>query len=114
MVLAQIKFSNKNLSKLKKKILEREFIDRMIIAFDILDPMYDEWNNEFDKLYPEKDGYSDEYSNFIKSKQEDAVNIANAKSIRMNRTQLYQDEKGAILGICKKWDTTMNLLLIEE
>ena len=112
--IAQIVFSNKKLSGWKINVLEREFIERREIAVDILNPMYKKWNKEFDDLYPGKDGYSDEYSNFIRSKQKDAIDIANAKSIRMNRVKLDLDEIGDIFGVCGKWNTTMKLCLIKE
>ena len=112
--MAIIEFSNKKLSGWKINVLTQEFIKRRKIAVDILNPMYEKWNKEFNDLYPGKDGYSDEYSDFIRSKQKDAINIANAKSIGMNYVKLYLDERNVIFGICGKWDTTIELLLVEE
>ena len=112
--IAQIVFSNKKLSGLKSKVLAREFIERREIAIDILNPMYEKWNKEFFDLYPGKDGYSYEYSDFIRSKQKDAIDIANAKFIGMNRVKLCLDEMGDIFGVCGKWNTTMELYLIEK
>ena len=60
--IAKILFSNKKLSGWKINILEQEFIERREIAVDILNPMYEKWNKEFHELYPDKDGYSTEYS----------------------------------------------------
>ena len=112
--IAKIVFSNKKLSGWKINVLEQEFIERREIAVDILNPMYEKWNKEFYDLYPGKDGYSDEYSNFIRSKQKDAIDIANTKSIRMNCVKLYLDKMGDIFGVCGKWNTTIELCLIKE
>lgn len=109
--IAKIIFSNKKLSGWKINVLEREFIKRRGVAVEILNPMYEKWNKEFDELYPGKNGYSDEYSNFIKSKQKGAIDIANIKSIGMNRVRLCLDEIGDIFGVCSKWNTTMKLRL---
>ena len=111
--IAKILFSNRELSGWKINVLEREFIERRGIAVELLNPMYEKWNKEFDKLYPGKNGYSDEYSNFIRTKQRDAIDIANTKSIGMNRVRLYIDEIGDIFGICGEWNTTMELCLIK-
>lgn len=110
----EILFSNKKLSRWKINILAQEFIERHKIAVGILNPMYEKWNKEFNDLYPGKDGYSYEYLNFINSKQKDAIDIANAKSIRMNRVKLCLDDMGDIFGVCGKWNTTIELCLIEE
>ena len=112
--IAKILFSNKKLSGWKINILEREFIERREIAVDILNPMYEKWNKEFNELYPGKNGYSDEYSNFIRSKQKDAIDIANTKAIGMNRVRLCLDENCDIFGVCGEWNTAMELCLIKE
>ncbi len=112
--IAKILFSNKKLSGWKINILEQEFIERREIAVDILNPMYEKWNKEFHELYPDKDGYSTEYSCFIRSKQKDAIDIANSKSIGMNRVKLCLSGIGDIFGVCGKWNTTMELCLIKE
>ena len=112
--IARIIFSNKKLSGWKISVLQQEFIERRDVAVDILNPMYEKWNKEFYELYPDSDGYSDEYSNFIRSKQKDAIDIANAKSIGMNLVRLYSDEIGDMFGVCDKWNTTMKLYLSEE
>ena len=112
--IAKIIFSNSNLSGWKINLLEREFIERREIAIDILNPMYEKWNKEFGELYPGKNGYSSEYSRFIRSKQKDAIDIANAKSIGMNRVTLYQSDIGDIFGVCGKYNMTMELCLLPE
>lgn len=112
--IAKIIFSNKKLSGWEINLLEREFIKRREIAVDILNPMYEKWNKEFDKIYPGKDGYSKEYSCFIRSKQKDAIDVANSKSIGMNRVKLYLSDMCDIFGVCSKYNTTMELCLVKE
>lgn len=110
--IAKMLFTNKTLSEWKMEKLRREFVERREIAISIFNPMYEKWNEEFDKLYPGKDGYSKEYSNFIRSKQKDGIDIANAKAIGMNRVQLCLDEVGDIFGVCDEWNTTIKLRLV--
>lgn len=112
--IAKIIFSNSNLSGWKINLLEKEFIERREIAINILNPMYEKWNKEFDELYPGKNGYSSEYSCFINSKQKDAIDIANTKSIGRNLVKLYLSDIGDIFGVCGTWNTTMELCLIPE
>ena len=112
--IAKIIFSNSNLSGWKINLLEKEFIERREIAINILNPMYEKWNKEFAELYPGKNGYSSEYSRFINSKQKDAIDIANTKSIGRNLVKLYLSDIGDIFGVCGRWNTTMELCLIPE
>lgn len=112
--MAKIIFSNNNLSGWKINLLEREFIKRREIAVDILNPMYEKWNKEFDELYPGKDGYSSDYSRFIKSKQKDAIDTANSKVIGMNLVKLCLNDMGDIFGVCSNWNTTMEVRLLTE
>lgn len=106
-----IVFSNKKLSAWQINVLAREFVRRREIAVDILNPMYEKWNKEFDVLYPGKDGYSDEYCNFLRSKQKDAIDMANWKSIGGNRVQLCLDKECDIFGVCDRWNTTIKFCL---
>lgn len=112
--IAKIIFSNSNLSGWKINLLEKEFIERREIAINILNPMFEKWNKEFDELYPGKTGYSSEYSSFINSKQKDAIDIANTKSIGRNLVKLYLSDIGDIFGVCGRWNTMMELCLIPE
>ena len=111
--IAKILFTNKTLSDVKIGILKREFVERREIAVNILNPMYEKWNKEFNELYPNKNGYSNEYLNFIRSKQMDAINTANAKTVGKNHVQLRLDEVGDIFGVCDEWNTTIKLCLIQ-
>ena len=111
--IAKILFTNKTLSDWERKLLTQEFVDRREIAVDIFNPMYEKWNKEFYELYPNKNGYSKEYSNFIRSKQKDGINIANSKTIGTNCVQLHLDEDGDIFGVCDKWNTTIKLYLVQ-
>ena len=112
--IPKIVFSNKKLSRRKINVLEREFIERYKIAVNISSPMYEKWDNEFEELRLSKDGRGAEYLNFIRSKQKDAIDMANAKAIGMNRVQLCLDKYCDILGVCAKWDTTIELCLIKK
>lgn len=112
--IAQIIFSNKKLSIWKIKVLEREFIKRYKIAVDISSPMYEKWDKEFEELRLSKDGCGDGYLNFIRSKQKDAIDIANSKSIGMNRVRLCLGKYCDIFGVCGKWNTTIELCLIKK
>lgn len=111
--IAKILFTNKTLSEWKMEELKQEFVERREIAVNIFNPMYERWNKEFNELYPNKNGDSKEYSNFIRSKQKDGIDIANAKTIGMNRVQLRLDKVGDIFGVCDEWNTTIKLYLIE-
>lgn len=111
--IAKILFTNKTLSGWKTEVLTQEFVNRRKIAVDILNPMYEKWNKEFNELYPNKNGYSKEYSNFIRSKQKDGIDTANSKTIGTNRVQLRLDKDGDIFGVCDEWNTTIKLCLVQ-
>ena len=49
----------------------------------MVNPKYAEWNEEFNKMYPNHDGYSDEYNRFIKQKQLTVANVFNRKITNM-------------------------------
>ena len=111
--IAKILFTNKTLSDVKIGILKRASVERRETAVNILNPMYEKWNKEFNELYPNKNGCSNEYLNFIRSKQMDAINTANAKTVGKNHVQLRLDEVGDIFGVCDEWNTTIKLYLIQ-
>ena len=110
---AKILFTNETLSDWKMKVLTQEFVDRREIAIDIFNPMYEKWNKEFSELYPNKNGYSKEYSNFIRFKQKDGIDTANSKTIGTNRVWLCLDEECDIIGVCDEWNTTIKLCLVQ-
>lgn len=60
-----------------KLYIERLFIGMREPVVDQTNPKLEEWNNEFDKLYPDKDGFSIEYANFMISKFGPYVETAN-------------------------------------
>lgn len=97
----------KKMPKNVKDYLIEEFVDRRSVFCDLVNPMYEEWNKEFDTIYPNTDGYSKEYINFIADKQKEALEIANNKSIGINEIILWQDIKenpGDIYGYVKELD----------
>lgn len=55
------------ISRFYRNVLTQEFIQRRNEVADYVNPHYEEWNEEFNSKYPEKDGYSIEYLKYIAS-----------------------------------------------
>lgn len=62
------------------EFLEKEFMNYRSILVDLLNPQYEKWNKEFDKLYPGVDGYSNEYASFLSEKSKKIYEIVNDMS----------------------------------
>lgn len=80
-------------SALLDKVLEDEFMKRRSLAVDKLNDYYEKWNEEFDKLYPELDGTTQEYLEFISNKQQVILDTVNKRKIGMNLLKLKTDAK---------------------
>ena len=56
-LIAKIVFKGENAVRLSqdvKNYLVNEFVDRRQIFVDMVNPMYEKWNKEFDAIYPKK------------------------------------------------------------
>ncbi len=86
-----------------KSYLIKEFVARRNAFVDLVSPMYEKWNKEFNELYPETDGYDSEYLKFICEKHKAPLEIANAKDMMLNEVELRSDitECGDIYGYVK-------------
>jgi hypothetical protein len=87
--------------KTKSKI-QKEFMNRRNKAVELLNPMYEKWNSEFNQKYPGLDGESDEYAEFICQKQDSVLKTVNAMDIDNNLVDLAtlsQPYPGDIYGI---------------
>ena len=62
-----------------RDLLERLFILGRNMACDVLNPYYEEWNKEFEDLYPGINGEDPRYNKFIADKQRNEL-------IELNKT----------------------------
>lgn len=76
-----------------KDIIIKEFMQRREYAVEALNPHYEEWNKEFDTKYPDLDGTSKEYGEFITSKQDEVLKTVNKRPVGLNLTTI-DTEKG--------------------
>lgn len=68
--------------------IKQEAFERHSIAVEMINPKIAGWNAEFNRLYPGKDGYSEEYSNFILKKCNEIIDIVNNYDIGHNLVSL--------------------------
>lgn len=96
-----------------KYYLIKEFVARRNVFVNMVNPMYEKWNKEFNELYPGVDGYDSEYSKFICEKHKAPLEIANAKNMWLNEVELRSDsiECGDIYGYVKKLEVEIYLSL---
>ena len=71
-----------------RTMVTNEFVERRNYACDLLNPCYDKWNEEFDKLYPDLDGTTDEYGKFITNKQDEILKQVNKRRFGLNLTTI--------------------------
>ena len=62
--------------KLKKQV-EALYMAMYNALVDMVNPMFETWNKEFNRTHPDKDGYSTEYELFIKQKMMEIVDEYN-------------------------------------
>lgn len=88
--------------KTKSKLAE-EFMHRREKAVELLNPCYEKWNAEFDKMYPGLDGTSKEYAEFICNKQASILDAINSLDMDENLVNLGSisdvEYSGDIYGI---------------
>lgn len=103
------------LTKDVEDYLIKEFVDRREIFINMVNPMYEKWNQEFDSMHPDKDGYSVEYLNFIYEKHREPLKIANDRDIFLNEVKLTSDFNGGgeIYGYIEKLKVCLYLTLCE-
>lgn len=116
-LIAKIVFKGENAVRLSqdvKNYLMNEFVDRRQIFVDMVNPMYEKWNKEFDAIYPGKDGYSVEYMRFIYNKHRKPLQIANDINIGLNEVKLCSDfdDNGDIYGYVEKIGVCIYLALV--
>lgn len=100
-----------------RSYLVDEFVKRRAIACDLLtEEFYAKVNDEFDAMYPGKDGYSEEYAAFISNANQPALDAANSHSIGLNLVRLSNNPEacGDIIGKCKMLNTSIALTLVPE
>lgn len=99
--------ADNDLNKLDKyKELQRliidEFLARREAFVDLVNPLYETWNKDFDDMYPGLDGYSNVYWRFLSEKYYPFLKAANALDIFPNilklRCDCENDETGVIYG----------------
>ncbi len=79
-----------------------EFLARREAFVDMVNPLYETWNKDFDDLYPGLDGYSNVYWIFLSEKYNPFLKTANALDIFPNILKLRcDDETGVIYGSIK-------------
>ena len=100
-----------------KTIYVGDFVRKREILVDMLNPMYEAWNNEFDETDheilendPLEDYGGTAYCNFIREKQERYLAIVNSLP---GRVSLAVDETGDIYGKIKNSDNEIHLALKE-
>ena len=83
------------------------------VFVDLVNPMYEKWNKEFDELYPGTDGYDSKYLKFICEKHREPLRIANAKDMWLNEVELRSDitECGDVYGYVKNLEVAIYLSL---
>lgn len=96
-----------------KNYLIKEFVARRNVFVDLVNPMYEKWNKEFDELYPGTDGYDSKYLKFICEKHREPLRIANAKDMWLNEVELRSDitECGDVYGYVKNLEVAIYLSL---
>jgi hypothetical protein len=79
-----------------------EFVDRRNIACRLLNPHYEEWNNEYNESHPNNKGGVDgdpEYVEFINQKQNEILKQANEKILKTNIVSISTDEQCDLVGV---------------
>ncbi len=94
------------LPKIMYRFAIDEFVKRREVAIEQFNPNYELWNKEFDKLYPDLDGCSKEYSEFISNKQRAGLDMANRENIGMNLIKLVVDDDCDVYGVTKLFNNT--------
>lgn len=96
-----------------KNYLIEEFVTRREVFINMVNPMYEKWNKEFNELYPGVDGYDSEYLKFICEKHRAPLEIANAKDIWLNEVELRSDitEHADIYGYVKNLEVAIYVSL---
>lgn len=97
--------------KSKKKACERYFMDARNRAVGLLNPHFDEWNNEYNETFGEMD--EQKYGWFIQEKMQEILTVLN--SALDYPVKLHADENGDIIGrfIYKGALVTMHMELLD-
>ena len=107
-------YAAKMLSEEVKNYLIKEFVDRREVFINMVNPMYETWNAEFDRIHPNVDGYSNEYLNFIYEKHRKPLLVANNEDLYLNEVKLCSDYNGGgdIYGYIGKFGVCLYLTLV--
>ena len=114
---AQFIFEGKAVNLLTDEIknyLITEFVERRDDFTKKVNSMYEKWNKEFDDTYPDKDGCSEEYLDFIWNKHSKPLMESNSKDIYLNQVKLVSDVNNGcdIYGYVEKLDLRIYLTLV--
>ena len=71
---------DKEVNDFIKVLYERDFMTLRDEAVELLNPHYEEWNAEYDRLYGEMDEAT--YNPFIQQKQREILKIVNDKHVK--------------------------------
>lgn len=99
-----------------KDYLIDEYVKRRNVFCNLVNDKYEEWNEEFDTLHPNVDGWSDEYKRFIYLKHQEPLANANAENIGLNWLGLKSDVMldGDVTGYCERLRVRVYLYLVES
>ena len=97
-----------------KNYLISEFANRREVFVDLANPMYEKWNEEFNRMYPNVDGYDPRYLDFICEKHRDILTIANKKRIGANMVELRSEveDDGDIHAYVKRLGVSIYAVLM--
>lgn len=99
----KLKFTyNMEISELEKKIYEKEFMVLREDLINYLNPNYEKWNEEYDKLFGKESAKVNEeaYNLFIQKKHRDVIKTFN-KTHKSTFIEMDSDEDADIIGIGK-------------
>lgn len=78
--------------------VEKEYMDRRDYAVELLNDLYEKWNAEFDRLYPDVNGESKEYAVFISKKEQIILDAVNELPFTTNHILLKASDDIESLG----------------
>lgn len=90
---------------------KNKFINMRNQACELFNPRYEDWNKEFDKLYPDIGGDNDKYIDFINAKRQPYLDEINKDN---SGIKLVFNEDGAIDADVdiKNWKSHISLIIV--
>lgn len=106
---------NKELTNTKRLIIAQEYLRRRKGVIKYYYFMIHAWNDELDRLYPDRVKRNQEYHRFIQSKMKGIIDAANKTNIGLNLVKLqFRDDcsgPSGVVGICKDYDIMVSTFL---